>query len=347
MFRNVLLLAAALVISACTAPSQYVESTSQFTVASDLLADSTEKILTLSDTANLDQALFVAEYGGGTIDKSYLRNPLFSPADLAARRSALAALRQYAAALTAIASHDRGPDFYTKMQSLKSSVLQLQDHTHHDHPAYLARLEAQTGAIADLVSDLGQVIISAVQAEALQRSILRAAGPMNKLSDMLNQDMALVFDKIKNVQIIKFASVSEHFNVRACASQDVLLSDQTCQTLIQSCVRNLEGARYCKRLKSGEGFPQTERSALADVARQAGIAAVTADQAQQTFTQAQKAFQASVSKLVGQADPASDPSNSAEAATIIASFMTKAQTLAIDTRRLIETYQPATGGKHE
>lgn len=331
---------AMLSVTACTqAPSSYIADTASFAAATNSLGSSAEKILMLTDTASFDQMVFKAEYGFATLNKSDFDNPLFPAEDMAARKQALVTLQLYAKTLGSIAGKDISTPFYDNVKSLKSSVISLEDQVGQMTGKSTTNLTEKTGVIADLVASFGKMVIETSQTEAITKAVLNAEKPMARLSQLLDEDMQLVFGQLSTVQVLKFAAAADAFNIRACASPEADTHQGICKTLKTSCETTpVNQPTYCHRLKDRKTFTQKERSLLANVIRQTGEVSAAQNQLKLEYSQTQNGFRSALQSLVNLAKSERSPQTLGQATADMTMFLNRASELALDVDAVVNAF---------
>lgn len=202
--NRVIAVAMAAVLVGCAQPDQFTSDLAKFSSAATNFADRTESLLVASDRTQFDLEVARSEYGRcGTqartrgacpLDGRVINTSLLTPADMAARKSALSTLKAYAAALSKACAATPGADFASAVTSLQQQVNTVGSDVAKmtGKGGNLKELEQASGPIAILVGTIGKMVIEQKQADALIEAILSAEQPIGRLADNMDKDMAIV-----------------------------------------------------------------------------------------------------------------------------------------------------------
>lgn len=328
-------LTACLWLSACAGQGAFNDSAANFATATDSLGAETRRVLALTHTIQVDQTLYAAQFGLDTIDKPAITASLFSREDMDARLTALDVLAEYARTLKALAGDTSGGDFTANVASLQASVLQLERKLEKTDRGFVT-LSGKTQAVGPLVGHLGGMIITAMQADAIEKAVLAAEAPMRELSQLFDDDVAIVFAKLENAQIRKFSAVSDNFNFRACAAGDTDRS--ACAAIRKRCDSDDPPRHYCRALREGMPFPQAERSVLAAAARDMSDLNAENAQLRSSYAAAQHGFRSALSALLAKIRAVREGKTIPDAAASISLFFRQAAQLTSDVDKVYKAY---------
>ena len=210
--------AAAIVICwavfACSTPQQFVSSAAKFAVATNNLADAADLYFGIANNEKFETEIVQARTMGAEIAKSSIDETFFPPDDMEARLALLATMRSFANSLADVANQNLGDEFRQEVGQLKSDVLMLRDRLDSTTDSELKRLvtDQSLGFGSAVIGEIGGAIIEQMQADAIVDAILSAGPAMSNATELLAQDMNLVFSKLNAERSIQAALAVDAWN---------------------------------------------------------------------------------------------------------------------------------------